>query len=140
MSANQYEIFQKIKLAPPVDPELFNTIAEETAKAFSGQKDKNKSSQLRRFYDELVIWNARVESREEDKKTQAIEEFLPYIKMIRAKIAYSGGRKLLTEDFVEVFGKIIGQINSPETLKNAKLFFEAYIGFAKAIEVQRNNQ
>ena len=138
MASIQYEEFDKIKIQNPIDPELFGTIAEKAAGALY-DRDSNKSSQIRRFYDELVLWDDKIQSKEEDKRAAAFEEALPYIQMIRAKLAYSGGRKargkpLLTEDFVLVFSKLIKQIDSPQTLKNAKLFFEAYLGFAKALE------
>ena len=54
--------------------------------------------------------------------------------MLRAKVAYSQGRGHVDQNFVEVFNKIISEIKSPETLKHAKLFFEAVLGFRKAKE------
>lgn len=118
---------------------IFSEIAKEAADFISprpnnrGQiPDINKSTQLRKFYDELVLWHDKV-LRADDCST-AYRQAAPFIQMLKAKAAYSLGRKHVDKNFVEVFNKIIGQINSPETLKHAKLFFEAVLAFRKASE------
>ena len=54
--------------------------------------------------------------------------------MLKAKVAYAKGRGHVDENFVNVFNEIIKQIDSPQTLRHAKLFFEAMLGFRKANE------
>jgi hypothetical protein len=52
--------FAHIKFGRPLDPELFNSIAKDAAKKVASAKDRNNSTQLRRFYDELCLWDLRV--------------------------------------------------------------------------------
>ena len=121
-----------IQLKDPLNPRLFSDVAERAAAACTSRSEANKSSQLRRFYDELVLLNDRVQRSE-----NAEEEYVrvaPYVQMLRAKAAYAKGRKLIDEQFYERFKVLIQQVDSKETLKRAKLFFEAFLGFKKALE------
>ena len=121
----------KIKL-DKLEIDIFSDTARNAAEHISQNKDKNKSTQLRKFYDELAMWHDKVfqaASREE-----AYQNAAPFIQMLRAKAAYSKGRKHVDDNFVAVFNQIIGQIHNADTLKNAKLFFEAVLGFRRANE------
>lgn len=118
---------------------IFSEVAQETADFISPLPnergrvaDVNKSTQLRKFYDELVMWHDKVFHASE--RSEAYRQAAPFIHMLKAKAAYSQGRGHVDKNFVDVFNRIIGQINSPETLKHAKLFFEAVLGFRKASE------
>ena len=124
----------KIKL-DKLEIDIFSDTARNAAEHISQNKDKNKSTQLRKFYDELAMWHDKVfqaASREE-----AYQNAAPFIQMMKAKAAYSKGRKHVDDNFVDVFNQIIGQIHSPDSLKNAKLFFEAVLGFRKANEEKK---
>ena len=81
--------------ANPPHAELFNKEAEDWAKRFhDAPKGKNATTQIRRFYDELVGWQARVNgSDDEFKKYEA------FIKMLNAKVAYAKGRGLVDETY-----------------------------------------
>ena len=110
----------------PVD--IFSTVAQEAAEHIQPQlnergrtADTNKSTQLRKFYDELAMWH--------DKVFQAADRAGEY-----QKAAYAQGRGHVDKHFVDMFNRIIGEINSADSLKNAKLFFEAVLGFRKANE------
>ncbi|MCP4287205.1 MAG: type III-A CRISPR-associated protein Csm2, partial [Gammaproteobacteria bacterium] len=105
--------------------DLFNTIAHNAAKAVAGDNynQKNKPTQLRQFYDELVMWE---EKTRQDKKR--FPEYLPFIRMLNAKAAYAKGRNHVDQNFVELVSHCVGQVNSPDTLRNFKLFFEAFMG------------
>ena len=89
---------------------------------------KNKSTQLRRFYDELVGWQERIGNSEEKFK-----EYEAFIHMLNAKAAYAEGRKLVTKEFVQWMRECIKQVDSPRTLNHFRLHFEAMLGFLKAI-------
>lgn len=124
-----------LKLSAPLNSKIFSEVAEVAAESISQNKDINKSTQLRKFYDELTMWHDKVfqaASREE-----AYQNAAPFIQMLKAKAAYSKGRKHVDDNFVDVFNQIIGQIHSPDSLKNAKLFFEAVLGFRKANEEKK---
>ena len=121
----------KIKL-DKLEIDIFSDTARNAAEHISQNKDKNKSTQLRKFYDELAMWHDKVfqaASREE-----AYQNAAPFTQMLRAKAAYSKGRSHVDDNFIAVFNQIIGQIHNADTLKNAKLFFEAVLGFRRANE------
>ena len=82
-----------IKFGERLEPELFNSIARDAAQSVAFREDgrpknENKPTQLRRFYDELVLWETRV-SQQPDK----FDDFLPFIRMINAKDFCERGRR-----------------------------------------------
>lgn len=111
-----------------ITKELFDTKADKCAKTISeiNGKDCNKGTQLRRFYDELVQWYERGITDDD-----AFENVLPFVYMIKSKVAYACGRKTVDATFQDFMYKLINQINDRKTLKNAKLFMEAVMGFYK---------
>lgn len=121
-------ILPQIKIDSLAD-NLFSDIALEVAEDISGNNKKNTSTQLRRFYDELVLWHGKIGNDPKKYKQSA-----PFIQMIRAKVAYARSRDYVDDNFKAMMDTLIKQIKSPETLENAKMFFEAMIGFKKAIE------
>jgi len=119
-----------LKSFPP-KATLFDTDAQEVAvelhaKAFDERK--NKSTQIRRFYDELVGWQERIGGDEEKFK-----QYEAFIKMLNAKAAYAKGRNLVTQDFVDWFRGCVAQVGDARTLNHFRLHFEAMLGFLKAI-------
>lgn len=115
----------------PLAADLFSDIAELAAQACIDQ-NRNKPAQLRRFYDELVMWHDKVFALQTVTAQQSkFEELLPFIKMLRAKAAYAAGRNLINETFKNLFDDVIRQVQGLEELRNAKLFFEAFLGYMK---------
>lgn len=99
------------------------------------EQQKNKSSQLRRFYDELVMWYERVQFERTPAEREAkYQEVAPFIQMLVAKAAYANGRKHIDDTFEQMFSHVIRQISDADSLRNAKLFMEAFMGFYKAQE------
>lgn len=126
-----------IKLTLPLSENLFDSIAKEKAARVSegGAGRKNKSTQLRKFYDELVMWFEKVHlERTKETKAKKYTEVSAFIKMMNAKVAYARGRDHVDECFEQMFSHLIKEIKDPETLKHAKLFMEAFMGFYKAQE------
>lgn len=132
-----------IKFGKLIDANLFADIAQTKAKliAEEGRGRKNKSTQLRKFYDELVMWHDKVFlAHDEQGKTSAeirekeYEQLAPFIKMLCAKVSYARGREHVSEGFEKLFTHVIRAISDPNTLKQAKLFIEAFMGFYKAEE------
>lgn len=127
-------LLDEIKLmSTPLNPEIFDRIATECARvvADAGGKDKNKSSQLRKFYDELVEWQEKI-----GLDACAFEEHLPLVMMLKAKVAYAEGRGHVTQEFSQLLGSLLDQVrmaNQPKVLLHAKLFFEAFLGFYKTL-------
>lgn len=119
-----------INLAQPA-ASLFDEVAEAVAKKIAQPegrgRDLNKGTQLRGFYDELVMWEQK--SR---RMTEAeFEQHLPLIRMINAKVAYAKGRELVDINYLALMKHCLGQVNSPASLRNCKLFMEAFMGFFK---------
>ncbi len=127
---------EDIKLRP-LSVDLFASIAEDKAMAVAaaGGGRNNKSSQLRKFYDELVMWFEKVNlERTTEAKASKYTEVAPFIKMMKAKVAYAKGRGHIDDCFEQMFSRLIHQVDSPDTLKHAKLFMEAFMGFYKVHE------
>ena len=119
--------FKLSKTNEKLDPELFNGIAKNAAeKVASGGERANKATQLRKFYDELVLWDNKASLHPEK-----FDEYLPFIRMLNAKVAYAEGRKLVDHNFVSLLNNGLKQVNSAETLHTFKLFMEAFMGFYK---------
>ena len=112
-----------------INPLIFSKGAGEWAeKVYSEGKrfNKNKSSQLRKFYDEFFKLAQRSASYSEKDWKRVI---LPQIHMMLSRVVYAKGRKLVTDSFVNLIESLISQINTKEDLKVAVNFFEAFIGF-----------
>jgi CRISPR-associated protein Csm2 len=117
-----------IDLAKP-SAALFDTTAERIAKTIAASeiRNGNKASQLRGFYDEIVSWEQRCRNLSDaDFAAQ-----LPLIRMINAKVAYAKGRDLVDENFFQLMRHCLGKITDKATLRNCKLFIEAFMGFYK---------
>lgn len=87
---------------------------------------RNKPSQLRGFYDEVVMWSERVR-----REPARYDDHLPLIRMLVAKVAYAHGRELVTKSFEQMIRACVKQLaeGNPETFLRFKLFFEAFMGF-----------
>ena len=122
-------------LEDKLDPDLFDGIACEAAKHIDGEgKNINKTSQLRKFYDELLMWEDRVNGKGPDGAKGQLHEYLPLIRMLNAKAAYAQGRGHVGPDFVSLLRRCLEQVkDDPETLRHARLFFEAFMGFYKVV-------
>jgi CRISPR-associated protein Csm2 len=119
----------RIRFGEKLDSEIFNSIAKQAAEIIAGDNDRvNKHSQLRRFYDELCMWEEKV-SRQPDK----FDEYLPFIRMLNAKAAYAEGRnpKLVDQNFVNLLRHTLSEVKDAKTMTTCKLFWEAFMGFYK---------
>jgi len=146
----------KIVFGPNLAVETFSDFAQEKAseiyisgckkdpsgnlrlnRAGKPEQEKNSSTQLRKFYDELVMWHDKVAFQQSsDLKLIKYRELAPFIKMMIAKVAYARARNHVDKCFEDMFAYVIRQADGPETLKHAKLFMEAFMGFYKAEEKQ----
>jgi CRISPR-associated protein Csm2 len=119
----------RIVFAEKIDPKLYSDIAQEAAIAVAGEagsrNSRNKPSQLRRFYDELV---ALQEKARDDK---SFDQHLPFIQMLKAKVAYAEGRDKVDTEFVSLLNRVVDQSINPATLRQARLFMEAFMAFYK---------
>ena len=119
---------EEIRFGAQPSPRLFAEVAERAAQEVAGDErnQKNKASQLRRFYDELVMWQEKV-----GRDSARFQECEPYIRMMKAKAAYAQGRDHVDANFRALFVKIVDEAKDADTLRQAKLFFEAFMAFYK---------
>lgn len=105
--------------------------AERVAKAGLNAKgdklEKNKISQLRKFYDEASRLSALLKDGEDYRNV------IPFINMLKAKSAYAEGRKLITSEFNEFMNKSISEVKIDDAMSFQLFmtFFEAFIGYFK---------
>ncbi|HDR1865199.1 TPA: type III-A CRISPR-associated protein Csm2 [Pasteurella multocida] len=123
-----------IKFGRNKDTTIFSDIAEQAAKKIKSNKNANNTTQLRKFYGELAMWNDRVQLYKTDRNAK-FNELLPFIKMMKAKVAYARSRKHIDDQFLRIFSRCIDEITSVDTLKDAKLFMEAVMGYCKLEEI-----
>ncbi|WND42673.1 type III-A CRISPR-associated protein Csm2 [Pasteurella multocida] len=128
-----------IKFGRNKDATIFSDIAEQAAQKIKANSNTNKQTQLRKFYDELNMWNDRVQLTKENRQAK-FDEVIPFIKMMKAKVAYAHGRKYIDNQFLRIFSRCIDEITSVDTLKDAKLFMEAVMGYCKLEEIQTINR
>jgi CRISPR-associated protein Csm2 len=114
-----------------LDADLFNGVARQVAETIAENRNANKPSQIRKFYDELCLWETKVN--QEAEKAERFAECLPFILMLNAKVAYAKGRRLVDANFVKLIDDSLKQVNDPDTLRICKLFFEAFLGFYKEL-------
>jgi CRISPR-associated protein Csm2 len=112
------------------DSRLFDEVANKSAQVISEPqtRDANKSTQLRKFYDEVVMWDQKTR-----QNPEKYTEYLPLVKMLNAKVAYAKGRKLVDDNFVTLMRCCISQLDEhdKQSLYTFKLFLEAVMGFHK---------
>jgi CRISPR-associated protein Csm2 len=118
-------MFDKIKFGD-IEPNLYSDIAEDAAKIVAHQaanKDLNRPSQLRRFYDELIMLQEKVGS-----DPQKFREQQPFIQMLKAKVAYARGRQKVDDNFTSLLRQVVDQAKDANAFRQARLFMEAFMG------------
>lgn len=112
-----------------IAPGLFDDVAKDAAIIIAQDTRTNRPTQLRKFYDELTMWNERVQSA--DDQEGQYSKLAAFIKMLNAKVAYAKGRKHVDDSFATLFSHCIGEVKSADSLNHCKLFIEAFMGFYK---------
>lgn len=122
--------WKKVVLTGELNAEIFGNTAREVAQHIA-DGNNNEPTQLRKYYDELSMWYERVEV-----EPAKLREFLPFIRMLKAKVAYAEGRKKVDDRYVKLIECLVNQVDgeNPETLKRAKLFLEAFTGYYKGFK------
>ncbi len=108
-------------------------IAKEVYNSSLGGK-KNKPTQIRKFYDEVVSFDTRLRSIDENKKNDEFQTILPYLKMLNAKAAYAEARDLITKEFRAFLSEGLKQIKSPKEFQVFVHLFEAFMGYYKFLD------
>ncbi len=106
---------------------IFSKDAETLSKKLAQERGKNKRTQLRRFYDEVLRYDQDAKTLSEDKWPNVLAR----LHLLIAKAAYALGRELVSDDFVKFIRNAVGQISTKEDLAIFANFFEAFMGFYK---------
>lgn len=122
-----------------LDPLLFSEKADVFARKIANEgkeiKDKqikqakNKSSQVRRYFDEVIRLNTIAKDCTDDEELKY--RVLPQLHMLISKVAYARGRGLITSSFENMIKNGIKQVKDREDLQVFTNFLEAFIGFYK---------
>lgn len=125
--------FWKDKAQKQLHTDLFSERAEGWAKEISqaGENKKNKATQLRKFYDEVVRFDSIIKGVAADQQMQEFNTMLPYLKMLNAKVAYAEGRDLVSREFKDFIKKSLSKVNDMDDFNAFAGFFEAFMGFYK---------
>ncbi len=120
--------------------ELFSDEAERVVKCFINKKvntdfkeykgkrklvKKISSTQIRKFYEEVLNLKARLENGEDFKK------ILPYFKMLKAKANVAYERDAINTNFKTFIEKNVDYVDNEEKFKVFCTFFEAVVAYAK---------
>ncbi len=124
-------VFYKDPVKRLIQPTLFSDEAERLARSVAesgkdqrGNLRKNKRSQIRKFYDEVLRLKSEAENEEWDN-------IHPYVNMLNAKAAYALGRDYITNEFLSFIKGSVDQIKRREDLDVFSNLFEAFMGFYK---------
>lgn len=101
------------------------------------QKNKNldKYTQLRKFYDELLKIQLKIES---DKNID-FKIFLTSIYMLVSKSAYAFARGKLSEKFSSFIEKNVKNITTKDDIDMFVLYYEAILGYVKYFDSFEND-
>lgn len=125
---------EKIVLDYKDNEQLFGDIAKNWAKQIEnesfndrgGSNGKNKSSQIRTFYDKVLELQEKSEGMGDE---QYKKEVYPFVVMLRSKVAYAKSRGLISNTFEKMINQCVSEAQTTEKMRNFKYFFEALIGF-----------
>lgn len=120
--------FWKDKSKKLLEPDLFSLTAEKLAREVkeSSEKNKDKPTQIRKFYDEVLRFNSIVKTTPDE-----FDNILPYLKMLNAKAAYAVGRKLISDKFKSFISDSLSQVKDKEDFDAFVGLFESFIGYYK---------
>ncbi|WP_297446751.1 type III-A CRISPR-associated protein Csm2 [Desulfurobacterium sp.] len=125
----------KDKKSNIVNPEAFSKVSERLAYEISseGGKNKNRPSQLRKFYDSILNLNQRAKTTQKDSKNWKItwNSILMQLHRQLALVHYAKGRGNVTDKFVRMMEELINSVNTPEDLDVITHFLEAFMAFYK---------
>ncbi len=113
-----------------VKTEMLEALAENEAKKLSNAAIKNKemtTTQLRKFFNEVKALEKRL--RDNGDSDEYFNKIMPLVKMLKAKISYSSGRKNVTKEFEEFILSKIDKIRDKNDFKAFVLHFEAVVGY-----------
>ncbi len=130
----------KDKAKGKVNPLAFSELAQQLAQSIDteglnqrGRPDKNKSTQIRKYYDAIFSLNQRAKMLSRGTKLDETiwNAILAQLHRQLALVHYAKGRKLVTDSFVLMMDELIKAIERPEDLQVITDFLEAFMAYYK---------
>lgn len=114
-----------------IKSDLFSEQARKIAEEVFSEADnrKNKPTQLRKFYDEVLRFESILKNLPAEKQNEEFEKMLPYLMMLNSKVAYAEARELVSKKFREFINDSLAQIQTKEDFEAFSGLFEAFMGF-----------
>ncbi len=127
-----------------VKTNLFSDMAKREVEKFlifyekDGRKRAAKgtptSTQIRKFFNDIVAIKNKIDTAITDnEKEEKFKKELPYIKMIKAKVAYAKSREKVNNEFEDFINKYIDEIKDIKDFYVFCDFFEAIIAYSKLL-------
>lgn len=110
-----------------VDPKIFSVEAAKLSETLAGVRNRNKRTQIRRFYDEVLRLDQDAKRLGDDKWP----DILARLHLLIPKGAYAQGRELVSKEFVDFIKGCVQQVQRREDLAVFANLFEAFMGFYK---------
>lgn len=95
---------------------------------------KDKYTQIRKYYDELV----RIQQQSILCNEESFTKYLPSIYIVAAKASYAVSKKTLTHSFGNFIEKNVKCVNTKEDLNSCIMLFEAILGYLKFYDNKDN--
>jgi CRISPR type III-A-associated protein Csm2 len=115
--------------------EVLSEHAQTFAERLCENDRKNKYTQVRKFYTQLVeLYLIVFNISDEVGRQKKFNEINLKIHLLVPHASYAKARDLVSDDFLNFIKNLVRQIDSPETLEHAKYVFEAVLGFYKNIK------
>ncbi len=126
---------------------LFSKTAENLAKSVASRSSHqvNSPTQIRRFFDEIVSFDAKysmscTKAKTAEERKKVFNQQLPFLHMLVPKVKYAEARKLVTSEFTKMIIDVIAELKEPEDIKIFTSFFEAFVGhYRYAYEEQKQS-
>jgi len=126
-----------------ITEKTFDETARKWALVIANSERGVKSTQLRKFYDEITKLNEKALNISHNDFAKKV---LPFVKMVRSKVYNAKNKQpsVVNEAFVIFMDEAISQITTKDDLANFKFLFEAVVGFYQQgrnliHEVRQNN-
>jgi len=67
------------------------------------------------------------------QQPEKFHDYLPFMRMLNAKVAYAEGRELVDGTYASLLHHTLTEVKDSESLTACKLFWEAFTGFYKQV-------
>ena len=121
---------------------LLSVEAEKEVKGFKKFDDRKQReekgspsiTQLRKFYNDVLTLKSKIEHYDEGKREKHFKQLLPYVKMLKAKVAYAKSKEHVNDEFKEFINKYVDSIKDLDDFYAFCHFFEAIVAYGAYLE------